>query len=323
MDKQETLESVSALAAAEDLTEAEIIAAYREGAGGDVAERHNRYSSLLYFVGGGVVVVGIVALIAQIWDDLGSAMHIAVTLGSGLAAFTVGVLLSRRSFLGAAGPAFFFIAALVLPFGMAVTLDEAGFQPDHLEWQSLMSVVLMGAFIAAYLLFRSNSLLLYAVGFATWAFFAVTGWIAGPNPVFGEVEFFEYRALAAGLAYLLLAVAFADTSRRGLSGTLYSLGSMAFLGAALALGGWKPSQNVFWELVFLGLVFGVLYASVHLKSKALLTFGSIFLASYLVKITSEFFSDSLGWPLALVISGLLLMGVGALTLRLKRRYLNE
>ncbi len=165
--------------------------------------------------------------------------------------------------------------------------------------------------------------MLYTIGFATWAFFAVTGWMVGPNPVFGEVEFFEYRALAVGLTYLILAFSFSDTSRRGLSGILYSLGSMAFLGAALSLGGWKPSQNVFWELVFPGLVFVVLYASVHLKSKALLTFGSLFLASYLVKITSEYFKDSLGWPLALVISGMSLMVVGFLTLRLKRRYLNE
>jgi hypothetical protein len=120
-----------------------------------------------------------------------------------------------------------------------------------------------------------------------------------------------------------LAFAFADTPRRALSDLLYSFGSLAFLGAALSLGGWKPSQNAFWELVFPGLVFVVLYASVHLKSRPLLAVGSLFLASYLVKITNEYFKDSLGWPLALVISGLALMGVGYLTLRLKRRYLNE
>jgi len=323
MDKQTTIESVTALAAAGDLSEVELMGAFREGAGGEIAERNIRYSSLLYFIGGGVVLMGIVALIAQIWDDVGSVMHVVVTLGPGIAAFTVGVLLSRRQWLGAAGPAFFLIAALVLPVGMAVTLDEAGLQVDHLEWQSLISLVLAGAFLSAYLLFRSNSLLVYTIGFATWAFFAITGWIAGPNPVFGEVEFFEYRALAVGLTYLALAYAFANTSRRALSDILYGLGTLAFLGSALALGGWRPSQNVFWELVFPGLVFAVLYASVHLKNKALLGLGSIFLASYLVKITSEYFSDSLGWPLALVISGLLLMGVGYFTLRLKRRYLNE
>ena len=103
MDKQTTLESVTALAASGDLSEIELMAALSDGAGGEVAERHIRYSSLLYFLGGGVVLMGIVALIAQIWDDVGSVMHVAVALGSGVAAFTVGVLLSRRRWLGAAG----------------------------------------------------------------------------------------------------------------------------------------------------------------------------------------------------------------------------
>ena len=62
----------------------------------------------------------------------------------------------------------------------------------------------------------------------------------------------------------------------------------------------------------------MLYLSVHLRSKALLTFGSLFLGAYLAKITGEYFSDSMGWPLALAVLGLLLMGVGFLAFRLKR-----
>ncbi len=54
---------------------------------------------------------------------------------------------------------------------------------------------------------------------------------------------------------------------------------------------------------------------------ALLVFGSLFLGGYLAKITGEYFSDSLGWPLALVLVGFMLMGVGYLTFRLKRTYL--
>jgi hypothetical protein len=326
MDKRSVLDAVRALAAEGEITEAELSAAYRGGAGGDdteLVERHTRYSRVLYFIGGGVVITGIVALIGQIWNDLGAVMHIVVTLGSGLAAYVVGVLLSSKRWLGAAGPAFFLIAALVLPLGMVVALDEANINPEGFGWQSLISLVLMGAFLAAYLLFRSNSVLVYAIGYGSWLFFAVTSWLVGSNPTFEEIEFLEYRVLGLGLAYLVLAYAFEDTEREGLSGPLYGFGCLGFLGAALALGGWEPSQNVFWELIFPGLVFAVLYASVHLKSKALLTFGSLFFGAYLVKITSEYFSDSLGWPLALVIAGLMLMGVGYLTLHLKRRYLTD
>ena len=324
MDKLRVLESVSALVAEGNLSRAELLTACRRGGFVEIVERHTRYSNLLYFVGGGVVLMGIVGLISQTWNDLGSVMRVMVSLGFGIVAFSAGVFLSRRERLGAAGPAFFLIAALALPFGLAVTLDEAGFQADQLVSQGLISGLLMGVFAAAYLLFRSNSLLVYAIAFATWAFFALTGWIAGPFPGFNRLEFFEVRALAIGLSYLFLAYAFADTPRRPLSGFLYGAGTVTLLGAAFALaGGFGSRGNVFWGLVSLGLVLAVLGASVYLRSKAMLTFGSVFLAVYLINFTNRYFKTSPDWPLALVFLGMMLMGVGFLILQLKRRYLHE
>ena len=324
MAKLTVLEAIRSLAAAGEISESEVLAAARDGAGtsGAAAEdRRNRYSRVLFFIGGGVISIGIVALIGQVWNDLGPVMHVVVTLGSGLAAYTVGVLFSWHGRVGAAGPAFFLIAALVLPLGMAVAMDEAGLDPEKLGLQSLIALVLLGVFLATYLLFRNISLLVYVIGYGTWAFFALTEYIAGPSPRFDQETFIEYRILAVGLAFMFLAWAFSDTRREVLTGPLYAFGSLAFLGSALALGGWKPNQNVFWELAFPGLVFAVLYLSVQVRSMALLVFGSLFLGGYLAKITGEYFSDSLGWPLALVLVGFMLMGVGYLTFRLKRDYL--
>src|SRR5262249_40735983 len=105
-------------------------------------------------------------------------------------------------------------------------------------------------------------------------------------------------------------------------GALYGLGVLAFLGGALALGNWEPHQNVFWELIFPGLVFGVIFLSVHLKSKAFLTFGSMYLMGYILKITAEYFKNGLGWPLALILAGFLLMAVGYYSFYLNRKYIS-
>jgi hypothetical protein len=206
---------------------------------------------------------------------------------------------------------------------MAVAMDEAGLDPEKPGLQTLIALVLMAAFLAMYVLFRANSVLVISIGFGTWAFFAVIWFILGPTPRFDEEKIIQYQILAAGLAFMFMAWAFSDSDRQVLTGPLYAFGSFAFLGSALALGGWEPNQNVFWELIFPGLVFALLYLSVHVKSLALLVFGSLFLAAYLAKITAEYFSESLGWPLALVLIGFILMGVGYLTLRLKRTYLEE
>jgi hypothetical protein len=110
-------------------------------------------------------------------------------------------------------------------------------------------------------------------------------------------------------------------TKKVLSGALYGFGIIAFLGAALGLGGWAPDANAFWEVGFAGLVFGTIFMSVYLKSKVLLTFGSIFLMGYIIKITGEYFSNSLGWPTALILAGLALIGVGYYTVRLNKKYL--
>jgi len=145
--------------------------------------------------------------------------------------------------------------------------------------------------------------------------------LVGSHPGFGW-EFSAYRVLCAGLVYGFLGYAFKDTSQRALTGALYGFGAFYFLGAALALGDWNPHQNIFWELAFPGLVFGVMFLSVHLKSKAFLTFGSLYLMAYIMKITTEYFKDSLGWPLTLVVTGLGLIAIGYLHVNLKQRYLS-
>jgi ABC-type branched-subunit amino acid transport system permease subunit len=69
------------------------------------------------------------------------------------------------------------------------------------------------------------------------------------------------------------------------------------------------------------LVFGVIFLSVYVKSKAFLVFGTIFLIAYILKLTSEYFSSGLGWPLALVLAGLAIMAVGYYAVRINKRYL--
>jgi len=41
---------------------------------------------------------------------------------------------------------------------------------------------------------------------------------------------------------------------------------------------------------------------------------------YIMKITSEYFSHAMGWPLALVLAGLILIGIGHYTYNLGKKY---
>lgn len=324
MNKEELLRQVRSSAAQHLVTRDEVTAAFDAGVGGDVdveATPQTGISHILYYVGGAVVFLGISVLIWQHWSALNSATKILSTLGSGIAAYVAATFLTRHERLEAVARAFYFISALVTPLGLHVTFDIAGLDTGSHGVQSLISGILLVTFLLSYFVYRKTVFTLFSIMFGTWVFFSVTSFLVGSNPHFGW-EFSAYRVLCTGLVYVLLGYSFAQTPQRALTGALYGFGAFLFLGAALALGDWEPNQNWFWELVFPGLVFGVMFLSVYLRSKAFLTFGSIYLMVYILKITWEYFADSLGWPLALVFTGLGLIAIGYLHFNFKKKYLS-
>lgn len=325
MQKNDLIEEVQRQLAAGSLSEQELLELIAADAA--TPQRRDsvlasRLSVILYYVGGGIVFLGMVFLIAQEWDQFPPWLKIFVTLGSGIAAFVVGVLLSQHEKLGAAGPAFFLLSAMLLPGGILVAYDEAGVNVDALPVLVQISGILAAVYIGAYLTFRQTVLLVFGILFSTWFFFMLTSQLASGAPIYERFEFVTYRILFAGLCYMFLGHAFSGTDREVLTGWLYGIGVVAFLGAGFALGEWKPNQNVFWEAIYPGLVFAVIFLSTYLKSRTFLVFGSLALGSFLVKITAEYFEDSIGWPASLVLMGFMLMGVAYLAVRIKRHYLS-
>jgi hypothetical protein len=325
MNKDQLLRELSTLLKSGDLTEREVMQAIGTKPPKPVTNKSSlasRLSAVLYYIGGGIVFLGMVFLIAQKWGQFETGMKIFVTLGSGIAAFVVGVLFSNQQRLGAAGPAFFLISALLLPTGLFVTYDEAGIDVEILTAQIQIAGVLFAAYLGAYSVIRNNVLLTFALIFGTWLFFATTNYMVRGAPMIDDWEFINYRILFAGLAYMLLGYSFVGTDREVLTGWLYAFGVVGFLGAGFALGEWKPSQSVFWETIYPGLVFGIIFLSTHIKSRIFLIFGSLALGAYLTKITAEYFADSLGWAFSLVLVGFLLMGVAYLAVRVNRHYVS-
>ena len=284
-------------------------------------ESARRLSAVLYCIGGGVVFLGLVFLLAQVWDEFSPWLRILSTLGTGLGMYASGALLSREPALGIAGTALFLISLLIMPAGLLVTFHELDLDQTPRLVNLELSALLLALYLTIYLILRQTLLLVASILFASWLFFAATDYLTAGAPVFDPFSFLNYRLLAMGLSYMALGHALRNSSATALTGWLYGFGVVAFLGAALALGKWTPEQNVTWEIVFPGLVFGVLMLSVQFKSRVYLVFASLFLGIYLTKITAVYFPDSLGWPLALVVLGFLLMVTAWLAVFLSRRYL--
>lgn len=327
MDKQTVLSSITSLSSQNFITQNEIIQAYEAGKGTEKRSysltSEVGLSEVLYIIGGLIVFVGIAVLIGQNWNTLGAFTKILTTLGFGIAAYFIGVILNKEDKYGAVGYAFHLIAALVIPLGLSITLNQAGFNPTGFGTQSFIAGALFAMYISSYFVFKKPIFTFFSIAYATWFFFAFTNFLIGSNPYFADIKFYEYRFLMVGLTYFCFGYYLSFTEQKELTSGLYGFGSLFFLGAAFALGGWTPSQNVLWEVLFPGLVFIILFLSVHFKNKASLTLGTIYLMIYILKITGEYFSGTLGWPLSLVISGISLIGTGYYAFTLNKKYLSQ
>ena len=325
MKKEELLQQIKCFAAQYLVTREEVLGAYDEGLGikTSLVPGHKvSVAETLYYIGGAIVFLGISFFVWRTWGTHGIVTKILATLGSGIAAYTVGGLFSRDERLGTVGSAFYLISALVMPIGLYVVFDNAGFDAKSYGTQSLISGILFATYLASYFVFQKDIFALFSIIFGTWFFFVFIDLIVGGRPQFSDLKFFEYRALAAGLAYILLGYSFAQ-NKKALTGFLYSFGILGFLGAALALGDWSPNQNIFWELIFPGLALGTVLLSIYLKSKSFLIFGFLYLIAYIFKITDEYFKTGLSWPFALVVAGLMLIVAGYVSFYLNKKYISS
>jgi hypothetical protein len=345
MDKKTVLNEIRKLAQLRVITKEEISSAFDEGtiSHEELETKQINFSSILYYAGAVVAFLGVSALIWQHWTSLTIGIKIATTLGAGIASYLLALFLSEKRHLQTMSSAFFLLAALLIPIGLHVVFDALGFNKqiyagrahllDNIVFnanyfsQSVVSALTLGLFAFSYLTFRKTLFVIFIIFFTTWFFWSFSSFLFDSYVIAGAVStyerwriFSEIRIFCVGLVYMVLGYLLRHSIHRSLSEILYGVGAFCFLGSALYLGGWKSNTNMFWTLIFPILNASILYLSVYLRSKAMLVFGFLFLIAYIWKITGEYFAQSLGWAVALMIIGLALIVIGYAFITLKKRY---
>lgn len=323
MQKAELLSRVSEGAQRGEVSQEELLAAYQSGLSAQsdkILSQKVSLSEIFYYLGGMIVFLGIVISVSQNYSrDLTSQLWL--TLGVMIVTAVVGWGLILQRPTEHLGSAFFFISALLGPVAGFLVTRSLGYDFGSSGVQSVVSLILLSWFLLHFIVLRKTLFVIFSIIFGTWLLYSLIGLTMGSDELLyhGEV-FFEYRVLILSVIWLYLGYVFSRGQRTAVSGFLYGFGIVVFLGAALALGGWEPRQNLGWEIAFPFLVFGAISLSLKIHSRAFLTFGTLYLMAYIIKITSEYFSDGVGWPLALMFAGILLMAVGWVYLYVGKKY---
>ncbi len=90
-----------------------------------------------------------------------------------------------------------------------------------------------------------------------------------------------------------------------------------FVGGGCLLGGaFGAIQGGWAEIIYLGVNGFIVYLSIRLASRSMLVVGVFGLIGYLSYFTHEYFADVTGWPIALIVMGMVMIGLSAYAFKL-------
>lgn len=328
MTKQELLQALSDMIARGELSVSEVLQVAQPSAASAPAptstiEHHFTITKVLYAIGGIIVMAGLIFLLMEMWDAFSAAVQIFISLGSAIALYCAAVLLHQYERFRPIAALFFVIAGVVMPIGIFITLYHLS--PGGNEWvgQLIMAGIPTIVYFLTFALFRQPILFFIALLFATWTLYAVVGLMLDETELGYELasEIWSYLTMIVGLAYGLIGFSFAESNseQKNLTGPLYLLGSAGTLGAGFAL---TFLQDV-WVVLYFIVILAAIYLSTVLRSRSILLFVAVALVAHLTHISFEYFANSLGWPLALILAGFMLIGVGYGTFYLNKKYLGK
>jgi hypothetical protein len=312
-EREVALAEIRRIAEANHLTGTDILAALAGGAAALTEAVPARSSGVLArvmgYIGGIFLFAGVATFIAVNWDSFASFARVLVTLGVGLSVFVAALLVERDGRWSAMAAPAYLTADVLQPTGMLVAFDEYGSGGD---WRIAVAITSLALMIQALVALRvaGNGVLLFA-GIFFGASLMVT--------LFDLAAIHEsVYILIGGISLVLIGLGLDARQYRWNAGFWASVGTVMFYLALFDL-----VQHEIFEILFpLMTAIGV-YAAVSSQSRAILatSVGSFLL--YISYFTTEHFSDSLGWPLALIVIGVAFVSVGYLALRFNRQYFQD
>lgn len=287
-----------------------------------IQEEHSKnLTNVFYGIGAVIAIVGVGILIAQNWNEIGFGGRILVTLGISFLAYALGFVLHKPE-QKTLSQVMFSISCALAPLGLYVLFDQAGIEFTRTIGLAV-SAVLFVVYGTAFYITKRNILILISIGYASSTYYTLIMEMFDTD--FGDIDIFKWATMLLGVSYLFIGYGISsllqpadvqdEREKKSIENILYGLGTLAILGIGITMGG-------IFDLVLIAFIFGAFYGSVYLKSRAMLILGAIFLMAQIINLTSQYFVDSIGWPIALIFVGFLVIGIGYGTFYVNKKYIS-
>jgi hypothetical protein len=300
--REAALDTIAALAEKHGLTVEDIAGRM---AGRAVTERRqsNILKQLLGYIGGTFVFAGLGLYTSEIWPDIGSLQRVLITLGTGVVAFILAFMCLRDTRYDKAATPFFLLAALLQTTGLFVFLHEYMPPSDNAELAVLSIFSIMGLQqVIVFAATRRTSL----------AFLSIFFWLASLSIGLDHLHLpGHFITLVCGISLLCISWAADKSPHRAMTPILYFIAGNLVLSAC-----WDIFDNTALDSLNLAASAFMIYLSIRVASRTLLTVSVLSLLAWLCDFTYEHFAHTTAWPLALIVMGLIMIGLSSYAIKL-------
>jgi uncharacterized membrane protein len=281
-------------------------------------------SWVLYGVGALIVCAGILVFVSEFWIGMSAFSKISVTLGTTLLTYMLGFFFFSKEEHSVLVQVLYTLSAAIAPVAGFVLLDQLGFNSTSFGSQNdpaVNSMIISGTALVlyGYALYATRKPMLHLIlcGFWVWFYFAIIAeLIKGSGIDFvGIKDITAYASMVLAIGLFSYANFIASNNKTKPVVSLLTFVSFSlFLSAGLFLGG-------VWNLLYAFLLCGTIFLAVQIKRISALVLSAVALVIYLVKISSLYFADSLGFAVVLILTGFFVIAVGYLTYYLNKKYI--
>lgn len=322
MDKLSFLSLVSEQARLGYLSEAELIAAYRQGLRAEPQHSTSSWLAKIFFgLGGLIIAVGICILLANFWPSFNTVTRLLLTLGVTIAAYLMAIIFDDNPSLRALSTPFFIVFALFLPSGLLVSFAEAHLFLTDKATLLVTSMICLILYRLSYQLYRHPALIIFALIYEFIWWMSVIYFIGAEHWLNGRWHPYAYASIILGLIELWRHRKYLNQSHVGLAKFVAFCGSLLILIPALILRDKTNMGHEPWEILCPLLLIGSFALAARWKERSLIFVSTLMLVIYFCAITSDYFANSMGWPIALVLLGFIIIASVYGAIRFNKKYL--
>ncbi len=263
---------------------------------------------LFSYLGAVFILGGIAAFVSLYWENLNSILRVSLLLIPGFSLYLAASLLSEHDLIKRFTAPLYILGYILELSGLYVFLYEYFAHPGRWDKATLFVFGILLLQQGFTFLTHRNPVVLFC---------SVASSVGVLLALFNMAHVDEsFSITIIGTLLLLCAYFMSKTNFQGAgAGFWYFIGGLMCLGGVFS----ALDQSQLDILILVPTCF-LIYLSTFVKSKALLFVSIISLFLFLGYFTTEYFSDSLGWPLLLIILGIILFALSLAGVKLGKRF---